>query len=184
MVLFLNIVIHKTGINCGKENAKTDYEDIISEKDNEDESIETNTSQNEEEVNWYIEIPSINLKAPICESTNMDVLSSYVGHFIDTPKAEGNIGLAGHNRGYEKNYFQEIYKLKKGEEIKYKHNEFEKIYLIEKIEEAMKHPGFKKKLKQYLLQKTKLSYINFLRPLLNPFTKFCAHSDPKSATSL
>ena len=134
MVLFLNIVIHKTGINCGKENAKTDYEDIISEKDNEDESIETNTSQNEEEVNWYIEIPSINLKAPICESTNMDVLSSYVGHFIDTPKAEGNIGLAGHNRGYEKNYFQELYKLKKGEEIKYKYNEFEKIYLIEKIE--------------------------------------------------
>ena len=89
---------------------------------------------NIENLNWYIEIPSINLKAPICESTKMDVLNKYVGHFEDTPKKEGNIGLAGHNRGFEKNYFQELYKLKKGEEIKYKYNEYERIYLVEKIE--------------------------------------------------
>ena len=64
----------------------------------------------------------------------MDVLNKYVGHFEDTPKKEGNIGLAGHNKGFEKNYFQDLYKLKKGDEIKYKYNEYEKIYSVEKIE--------------------------------------------------
>ena len=118
-------------------------EQIINSKENISEKINNvntvkvetiNETPNIENLNWYIEIPSIDLKAPICESTSMDVLNMYVGHFEDTPKKEGNIGLAGHNRGFEKNYFQELNKLKKGEEIKYKYNEFEKIYLIEKIE--------------------------------------------------
>lgn len=74
------------------------------------------------------------MKAPICESTKMDVLNKYVGHFEDTPKKEGNIGLAGHNRGFERNYFQDLYKLKKGDEIKYKYNDYEKSYSVEKIE--------------------------------------------------
>ena len=134
IVLFLNMVIHKTGINCGKENTKINYDEVISEKDNEYESIETNTSQNEEEVNWYIEIPALSLRAPIQETVNLDVLNNNIGHFEETSKKEGNIGLAGHNRGFEKNYFRELNKLKKGEEIKYKYNEFEKTYLIKKIE--------------------------------------------------
>ena len=64
----------------------------------------------------------------------MEVLNDYVGHFEDTAKEEGNIGLAGHNRGYKNNYFKNINKLKKGDEIKYKYNNFEKTYIIEKIE--------------------------------------------------
>lgn len=64
----------------------------------------------------------------------MEVLNNNVGHFLDTPKTEGNIGLAGHNRGYKKNYFQDLNKLKIGDEIKYKYNNFEKNYLIKKIE--------------------------------------------------
>ncbi len=64
----------------------------------------------------------------------MDILNDYVGHFEDTSKEKGNIGLAGHNRGYKNNYFEKLNKLKKGDEIKYKYNNFEKTYLIEKIE--------------------------------------------------
>ena len=64
----------------------------------------------------------------------MDVLNEYVGHFEDTPKKEGNIGLAGHNRGYSKNYFQDLNKLKKGNEIKYKYNTFKNTYFIQSIE--------------------------------------------------
>ncbi len=86
------------------------------------------------ESNWYVEIPIISLKAPIQESVNMDVLNEYVGHFEDTPKKEGNIGLAGHNRGYLKNYFQDLNKLKRGDEIIYKYNEFENKYIIQRIE--------------------------------------------------
>ena len=108
--------------------------DIIKDnkKDNENSKSEEKTSL--DLGSWYIEIPSIKLKAPINESTKMDILNDYVGHFEDTSKEKGNIGLAGHNRGYKNNYFEKLNKLKKGDEIKYKYNNFEKTYLIEKIE--------------------------------------------------
>lgn len=118
------------------ENQEINPEKNISEKINNENIVIKETTKEEanfEELNWYIEIASINLKAPICESTKMDVLNKYVGHFEDTPKKEGNIGLAGHNKGFEKNYFQDLYKLKKGDEIKYKYNDYEKIYSVEKI---------------------------------------------------
>lgn len=129
LVLFLNLFFHSTTINS-IENPILNFDKEISENKSQDKSNE----QNNEELNWYIEIPSINLKAPINESTKMEVLNDYVGHFEDTSKEEGNIGLAGHNRGYKNNYFKNINKLKKGDEIKYKYKNFEKTYLIEKIE--------------------------------------------------
>ena len=84
--------------------------------------------------NWYIEIPSINLKAPIAEGTDKDTLNTKVGHFNETDKTVGNVGLAAHNRGYEYNYFEKLKKLKINDEIIYKYENFEKKYLITKIE--------------------------------------------------
>ena len=81
---------------------------------------------------WQIEIPQISLIANIAEGTTKEVLNKYVGHFEQTQKEFGNIGLAAHNRGYEVNYFQNLRLLKKGDEIKYKYNQFEKIYEVEK----------------------------------------------------
>lgn len=48
--------------------------------------------------NWYIEIPKIELSAPIAQGTTQEVMSQYVGHFENTTVWEGNIGLAAHNR--------------------------------------------------------------------------------------
>ena len=81
---------------------------------------------------WQIEIPKISLIAEISEGTTKEILNKYVGHFENTSKENGNIGLAAHNRGYEVNYFKDLKLLKKGDEIKYRHNEFEKIYEVEK----------------------------------------------------
>ena len=64
----------------------------------------------------------------------MEVLNEFVGHFEETSKTIGNIGLAGHNRGYKNNYFENLNKLKIGDDIKYKYNEFEGIYYVEKKE--------------------------------------------------
>lgn len=47
---------------------------------------------------WQIEIPKIDLIAPIEEGTNKEVMNKYVGHFENTEKWNGNIGLAAHNR--------------------------------------------------------------------------------------
>ena len=89
---------------------------------------------NQEEYSWYIKIPKTNLIAPIKETINMDILNEYIGHFEETPDKEGNIGLAGHNRGYKKNYFENIHTLKIGDEIFYKKDNFEKTYVIDTIE--------------------------------------------------
>ena len=90
-----------------------------------------NKIENEEKTErWEIEIPKISLKATIAEGTTKETLNQYVGHFEQTQKEEGNIGLAAHNRGYEVNYFQNLKLLQKGDEIKYIHNQFEKIYEV------------------------------------------------------
>ena len=137
--LFLNFCIN----NFYKINSEEiESKEIISEKSEnkfKDESeasneIKYSEIEKEEDLNWYIEIPAINLKAPIKETTNMDILNDYVGHFEETSRDIGNIGLAGHNRGYEKNYFENLVKIKKGDEIKYKYNNFEKKYIVNKIE--------------------------------------------------
>ncbi len=72
---------------------------------------------------WTISIPRINLEnAPISYGTDSNVLNKYVGHFENTSEFSGNVGLAAHNRGYEVNYFSNIYKLECGDSIFYKFN--------------------------------------------------------------
>ena len=96
---------------------------------------QNNTNINQDNnYNWYIEIKSISLKAPIEETTEADVLSRAVGHFEETSLQEGNIGLAAHNRGYEVNYFENLKSVKIGDEIIYKYNDFKMIYEIDTIE--------------------------------------------------
>ena len=105
-------------------------------------SIETKNEEEKENKeklpeklgNWYIEIPSINLIAPIAEGTDSDTLSTKVGHFEETSIENGNIGLAAHNRGYEFNYFENLKNVKKDDKIIYIHENFKNEYVIEKIE--------------------------------------------------
>ena len=102
----------------------------IKKKDN-------NKDSKEEKVDlgsWYIKIPSINLEAPIDEGTGLEILNTKVGHFEETSKDYGNVGLAAHNRGYENNYFENLKNVKIDDEIVYKYDNFEKKYIINKIE--------------------------------------------------
>ena len=100
-------------------------------------SFEKNNTQevsnSQENIVWQIEIPSINLNALIAEGTSKEIMDEFVGHFEETVKENGNIGLAAHNRGYKVNYFQDLKKLKEGDEIIYKYKEFEKRYVVETL---------------------------------------------------
>lgn len=89
-----------------------------------------NISENTILSKWYLEIPCINLKAEIAEGTSKEIMDKFIGHFEETQKTIGNIGLAAHNRGYENNYFENIKKLKKGDKIFYKYQEFTKEYEV------------------------------------------------------
>ena len=82
---------------------------------------------------WQIEIPAISLKAEIAEGTTKEIMDKYVGHFEETSKNTGNIGLAAHNRGYEVNYFENLKKLKEGDKIIYKCKKFQKTYYVDEI---------------------------------------------------
>ena len=92
------------------------------------------STKSEEKVEWYIEIPRISLKAPITEGTTKEILDNYIGHFEESPSKKGNVCLAAHNRGYKNNYFENLKKLKIGDEIFYKNNEYEQKYVISKHE--------------------------------------------------
>ena len=80
---------------------------------------------------WRIQIPKLNLDAHIEEGTTEDVLLRAVGHFENTNRWNGNVCLAGHNRGYQCNFFQKIKTLKLGDEIIYCTKQGKKVYQVQ-----------------------------------------------------
>ena len=86
----------------------------------------------EEKDTWYLEIPKINLKANIKEGTTKETMEDYIGHFEETKKDNGNVGLAAHNRGYKNNYFERLKELKEGDSIFYNYEGEIKEYLVTK----------------------------------------------------
>ena len=120
-----NLVLVELSSNNINQETKEDTPLIENknQENNETEEIEKNT-------NWKIVIPKISLEAEISEGTRKEVMDKFVGHFEETTKTNGNVGLAAHNRGYPVNYFKNIKQLKEGDEINYKYYEYEKSYIV------------------------------------------------------
>lgn len=120
-----NLVLVELSSNNINQETKEDTPLIENknQENNETEEIEKNT-------NWKIVIPKISLEAEISEGTRKEVMDKFVGHFEETTKTNGNVGLAAHNRGYLVNYFKNIKQLKEGDEINYKYYEYEKSYIV------------------------------------------------------
>jgi len=66
-----------------------------------------------------LKISEIDLNVKVYDGTTASSMKKGVGHFTDTSYWNGNIGLAGHNRGVN-NYFGKLKKLSKGDIITYK----------------------------------------------------------------
>ena len=82
---------------------------------------------------FNITIPAIFLNdAPIKEGIEQGVLNEYIGHFPTTSNLDGNVGLAAHNRGYNKNYFSKLHDIKMGDEIIYKMGDNIRKYKVDK----------------------------------------------------
>lgn len=90
---------------------------------------EIQTVNNIERI-WQLEIEKISLVANISEGTTKEILNQNIGHFTETQKEDGNIGLAAHNRGYNVNYFENLKLLQKEDEIKYKYGQYENTYEV------------------------------------------------------
>lgn len=106
----------------------------IEDKENKNASNEQPQDKEIDLGNWYIQIPVINLSAPITEGTSAEILNTKVGHFEETSSTYGNIGLAAHNRGYEYNFFENIKKLKEDDEIIYTYENYQRKYIVTKTE--------------------------------------------------
>ena len=118
--------ILKTKFETQNSNQISEIPENIIENESNSENLQENSSE------WYLEIPCIELKAEIAEGTSKDTMDKFIGHFEETTKTNGNIGLAAHNRGYENNYFENLKKLKEGDVIIYRYKEFTEEYIVEK----------------------------------------------------
>lgn len=104
-----------------------------------DDKFEEVTYDSEEDV-WddsvlgILTIEKIGLNATVKEGTTSDILLEYIGHIEETSTYDGNVGLAGHNRGCKNSYFARINELKIGDEIKYKTKFYDRTYVVDNIE--------------------------------------------------
>jgi len=88
-----------------------------------------------DDVIGTLTIPDILLdNAIIKEGTELQTLSSAIGHFTSTSLYAGNVGLASHNVGESGDYFKNLNKIKKGSEIYYQTNFGTRRYVVKTIE--------------------------------------------------
>mgnify|MGYP000016954990 FL=1 len=133
--------INNSKTNSNQNNVQTNKVNNIMENNivNSSTTVNNNATSKKNKSNeikdksnkWRIEIPKIGLNAPIKEGTTPEILLEAVGHFTETTKDKGNVGLAAHNRGYECNFFERIKELKKGDKIIYKTANKTRTYLVE-----------------------------------------------------
>ncbi len=109
LIVLVFVIFTLNGVNLAIEslqNSNNTQEDIIQEKlkeeiimVDEDKKIENllGITNGANEL-WQVEVPVINLMAPIAQDTTQEVMKNYVGHFVNTSFWKGNIGLAAHNR--------------------------------------------------------------------------------------
>ena len=119
------IEINEENPNKTEENKNTQEENLIQETKEIQETQETSK--------WSLEIPSIDLNAPIAEGTTKEIMDEFIGHFEETVKINGNVGLIAHNRGYKNNYFANIKTLQEGDIIIYYYNGEKIEYQVETV---------------------------------------------------
>ena len=137
VISIISLICGITAFLLNKEETKSeDYDDISNKIE---EIQDTNNTEDtglmelwETNVIGTLEIPSINLKLSIADGIENDVISKYVGHFPSTALINGNVGLAGHNT---QEFFANLKKLKKGDEIVYNFLLGSKTYVVNTIVE-------------------------------------------------
>lgn len=159
-------------INIVQEESKGNNQEIMKvskSKEKESEVTKEEKKEYDEDI-WQIEIPKIDLVAPISEGTSQEVMMEYVGHFEDTSVWNGNVGLAAHNRGYPINYFSKIKDLKIGDKIIYKTKYGIKTYGV-RVSTIIKDTDWS------YLQKTKENKITLITCVANkPSQRLCVQA--------
>ena len=80
-----------------------------------------------------LEIPVLDLIAPVQEGTSEDILKIAIGHFSESAFWNGNVAFASHNRSQHVQYFEKINELQSGDEIIYKTKLGTRTYAVYEI---------------------------------------------------
>ena len=88
----------------------------------------------DDSVLGILTIEKIGLNVTVKEGSGNDVLKDYIGHIETTATYDGNVGLAGHNRGYGDSFFARLNDLEVGDIIKYKTKFYERTYKVDNIQ--------------------------------------------------
>ena len=109
-------------------------EDIHTDKEFENITYDKEEDIWDDSVLGVLTIEKIGLNTTVKEGTSNNILLNYVGHIEETSTYDGNIGLAGHNRGCENSYFARINELNIGDEIQYKTKFYDRTYVVDNIQ--------------------------------------------------
>lgn len=85
-----------------------------------------------------LKIPTLGLSVKVYEDESLESLAKGAGHFKSTSCWDGNVGIAGHNRGVT-NHFGQIHTLEKGDRITYTTKlgtRTYEVFFVGKIEET------------------------------------------------
>ena len=139
-IIFLSTVISTVVTTISNENKKDNNDNLIMVNNvlqditvDSDDDIDL---QDENEVIGILEIPKLELSAPIKEGIEQEILANSIGHFNNSSIWDGNVCLASHNRGDSvKHYFDRINELVNGDTIIYKTKLGERSYQVFQIKE-------------------------------------------------
>lgn len=136
IICVIVIVLLLVGISIFLNNNKklVNVEDI--KTDDKFKNVTYNDVENvwDDSVLGVLSIEKIGLNATVKEGTTDEILLNYIGHIEETSTYDGNVGLAGHNRGCENSYFARINELKKGDIINYKTKFYDRTYVVDNIQ--------------------------------------------------
>lgn len=106
--IIADIEINETPIEISNEVLAQNVEIIGTQEERAIQENLTNENLEEEQNQWRLIIPAINLDAGIKEGTSEEILNFNIGHLETTSVFEGTVALCAHNRGYTNNYFSEL----------------------------------------------------------------------------
>lgn len=145
IILIICAVIMKRQTNSKEEKLIKEYkirmEILNNEEDDETESQpdtdnkEDDATEENENIIGIIEIPKIELTAPIGQGTDNETLKYSVGHFENTamPGEKGNCCIIGHRSYTYGEYFNRLDEMKKDDDITIQYNNKTYNYVVSDI---------------------------------------------------